>query len=146
MDIATLNENIYTALGILLAIVVFAMLFRAFTQALRRWAFGKNEDVKKSWRDVEHLMKRGDNMSLRLAVIHADGVLDLALRHKSFPGETMARRMQFGQRRFVALRKVGWAHGLRNRLVHEPATSLGTGEAKRALRAYEHALKEMGAL
>ena len=146
MEVASLNENLFTAIAIVLAIVVFAIGFKAFTQALRRWAFGKNEDVKKSWKDVEQLLKRGDAMSLRLAVIHADAVLDLALKHKGFPGDIMSRRMQFGQRRFSGLRKVGWAHGLRNRLVHEPMTAASSGEAKRAIRAFEHALKEMGAL
>ncbi len=146
MEVATLNENLYTAILIILALVIFAFIFRAFTQVLRRWAFGKHEDIKRSWSEVEELVKRGDAMSLRLAVIHADAVLDLALRHKSSPGESMAHRLQFAAKRFVSLRKVGWAHGLRNRLVHEATARVSSGEAKRAVRAFEHALRDLGAL
>ena len=116
-------------------------------RALRRWQFGnQREEVKKAWADVEGLLTRGDTMSLRLAVIHADAVLDLALKSKHFPGDTMGHRLRVATYKYRNLRRVGWAHGLRNKLVHEANQSLKSSEAQRAVAAFRSALKEMGAL
>lgn len=142
----SLNENVFIAIAIIVALIVAAIAFRAFERMLRRWVFGKNLDVRRGWSDVQSLVRRGDAMSLRLAVIHADGVLDLAFKHKRFAGTTMADRLHAAVRRHPGLKKVGFAHGLRNRLVHEVSTSVSSGEAKRAVRAFEAALRELGAL
>ncbi len=118
-----------------------------FKLLFRRWAFGnERQKIALAWRDVEQLMARGDEMSARLAVMHADAVLDKALQAKHFPGDRFATRMQFAQKKYRELRRVWWAHKLRNELSHNPHSSLRGGEARKAVATFKKALVDIGAL
>lgn len=139
-------------IGTVLAVLIIVFVGCAYVayklrQLFRRWAFGDaRAKIAVAWKDVEQLMARGDEMSMRLAVMHADSVLDKALQAKHFPGDRFATRLQFAQRKYRELRKVWWAHKLRNTLAHEPHVKLRGGEARRAVAAFRQALKNLGAL
>ncbi len=130
----------YIAVGILgfvLAVVMLVWIRRT----LRRWRFGaERENVAKHWVEVEALMKRGDAMSYRLAVIHADAVLDLALKTKAFPGTTTGERLKFASRKYPELKKTFWARSVRNRIVHEAGSELKIIEAKGVIGELRKAL------
>lgn len=134
-------------IALVVGVVMFLWVTTALTKVVRRLSFGKErEAVIKAWGEVQDLVRRGDDMSLRLAVIHGDAVLDMALKAKSFPGTKMAERLRFATHKYRGLKSVGWAHGLRNTLVHEPAHRLNRPEAKRAITAFHKALNDLGAL
>jgi hypothetical protein len=135
---------------IVIAVVGFVFTVIALTwirRAARRWRFGAERDVvAKHWADVENLIDRGDDMSLRLALIQADAVLDLALKAKAFPGTTTGERLKFASRKYRQLRQTFWARSLRNRLVHEAGAEVSTGELRRAVGELKRALETLGAL
>lgn len=141
-------EEKYYLVAFGIGLLLLLWLGSAFAKVVRRFSFQKDDRamVQKGWREVEALMHRGDAMSMRMAVVHADAVLDLALKSKHFPGKTMGERMKFAAHKFRAVRKVGWAHGLRNTLVHEAHQEIKRTDAQRAIRDFKLSLIEMGAL
>lgn len=131
------------AVGFVLAVVMLVWIRRT----LRKWRFGEErENVAKHWAEVEALMKRGDTMSYRLALIQADAVLDLALKVKAFPGTTTGERLKFASRKYRDLKKTFWARSVRNRIVHEAGSELKIAEAKNAIGELKRALIVLGAL
>ena len=131
------------AVGFVLAVMMLVWIRRT----LRRWRFGaERENVTKHWAEVEALIKRGDVMSHRLALIQADAVLDLALKAKAFPGTTTGERLKFASRKYRDLKKTFRARSVRNRIVHEAGSELKIAEAKSAIGELKRALVVLGAL
>ncbi len=116
-------------------------------RAMRRWRFGDQRgSVAKHWAAVEELSDQGDAMSLRLAIIQADAVLDLALKAKAFPGTTTGERLKFASRKYRKLQNTFWARSLRNTLVHEAGSELKIAQGHKAIAEFKTALIVMGAL
>lgn len=136
----------YLVIGIVgfVFLVIAAVWIR---RTMRRWRFGSERDnVAKHWKAVEDLAGRGDVMSLRLAIVHADAVLDLALKAKSFPGKTTGERLKFASRKYHQLQQTFWARSLRNTLVHEAGSNLKIAQAEKAIAEFKRALIVLGAL
>ncbi len=131
------------AIGGFLLLLMFTVWMR---RAVRRWRFGKNDVIAKHWKDVQSLIDRGDCPSLRLALIQADSVLELALKAKAFPGATTGDKLKFASRKYRHLRQAFWARALRNRIVHEAGTECSIGELRRAVGELKKALETLGAL
>lgn len=147
-DVASMASAVlpYVVIGV----VGFVFLLIAtvwLRRAMRRWRFGSERDnVAKHWEAVEDLAGRGDVMSLRLAIVHADAVLDLALKAKSFPGKTTGERLKFASRKYHQLQQTFWARSLRNTLVHEAGSNLKIAQAEKAIAEFKRALIVLGAL
>jgi hypothetical protein len=136
----------YIAVGLIGFVLAVAMLVW-IRRILRKWRFGaEREDVAKHWTDVEALMKHGDAMRYRLALIQADAVLDLALKIKGFPGTTTGERLKFASKKHRDLKQAFWARSLRNSIVHEAGAELKIADAQRAIEAFRKALVILGAL
>lgn len=138
-----------TAILIVIAVGILGGMygFFALRRLVRRWLFGAGKvDIRRQWADVESLIARNEAMSARLAVLHADAVFDKALQLRHFPGDRFATRLQFARRKYTSLRKVWWAHKLRNDLAHEPDRVMKMSEARSAVAALRKALKDLGAL
>ncbi len=143
MASAVLPYVVIGAVGFVFLLIATVWLRRA----MRRWRFGSERDsVVKHWRAVEDLAGRGDAMSLKLAIIQADAVLDLALKAKSFPGTTTGERLKFASRKYHNLQRTFWARSLRNTLVHEAGSELKIAQAKKAIAEFKRALVTLGAL
>ena len=99
---------------------------------------------RQDWRALAKYIKNQD--SLPLAVIEADKLLDRALKDSRFKGETMANRLVIAGSKFSDRDRVWAAHKLRNQLVHESSAQLTLAQTKTALKAFERALKDLGAL
>lgn len=104
------------------------------------------EDIAKRWRALEELLHRGDEMSIKFAIIEADKLLDHALRARGFGGQNLGERLKLACYKYGRLRAVWHAHLLRNRLVHEATAHVSLGEAKRAIASFKSALQELGVL
>ncbi len=136
------------AIVVFILLVIGAFVVVGMARAwVKRWLFGpKGDEVKKAWSEVESHVAANDDMYLRMAIIKADAVLDMALRAKGFPGKSMNDRLNFAIHRYGNLRRVRPAHGLRNQLAHEPMKEITRREGLHAISIYRAALKEMGAL
>lgn len=143
MASAVLPYVVIVAVGFVFLVIAAVWIRRA----MRRWRFGsERSNVAKHWRAVEDLASRGDVMSLRLAIIQADAVLDLALKAKAFPGTTTGERLKFASRKYHNLQQAFWARSLRNTLVHEAGSELKIAQAEKALAEFKRALVTLGAL
>lgn len=136
--------------GLLAAVAFIFLIYRAYKAVS---IFFKNREydldkkgIKNRWQEIEDMLKRPGEMNYKLAVMEADKLLDYVLKSMSMPGKDMGERIRFASFRFSRLKKVWWAHVLRNQLVHEATFSLNHSTAKRAIKTFEQALKELGAL
>ena len=153
MDIADkLTEIFFSALpsiivGLIFVLGAFVAVWLA-RRVVRKMAFGdeSRQRISQAWAEVETYVADGDDVHLRMAVIQADAVLDMALQAKMFPGRTLNDRLNFAIHKYHNLKKVRWAHGLRNTLAHEPMKKLARRDGTAAIGSFKAALKELGAL
>lgn len=134
-------------LGLLFVALAFVVVIVG-RRWLRRWEFKDEarERIAQAWAEVEEHVAGGDETHLRMAIIKADSVLDMALMAKMFPGRSLNDRLNFAIHKYRNLRRVRPAHGLRNGLAHDPLKKLGRREGVVAIAAFKSALKELGAL
>lgn len=147
-DLLPSSTQIGTTIAVIVIVGVLGLwLFQVLLRAFRRFVFGDAASgIAKAWADVESLMARGDEMSARLAVIHADAVVDKALQAKHFPGDRFASRLQVASKKYRNLRKVWAAHNLRNELSHNPHAKISMSQARKAVASFKNALRELGAI
>ena len=101
------------------------------------------KEVRKRWSHIEWLLREAKNAE---AVVESDKLLDDILKAKAMPGATFAERLSYAQRKYPFMKRMWWAHKLRNQLVHEFGFNLDKRRAKGAVSAYRRALEEFGAL
>ncbi len=100
---------------------------------------------KRRWEHVLKTLKDGDS-GTKLAVIDADKLVDHALKARRVNGESMGDRLRNAESMLGKNYQKLWdAHKYRNRLVHEEV-KLKKNEVKSSMRAFEKALKDLGAL
>lgn len=104
------------------------------------------KEIQHRWNEVCDIMKVKKEMNYKLAVIEADKLLDHILKAMNFQGDTMGDRLKMAIYRFPKLRRVIWAHRVRNQIVHEVNYSLRYGVAKLLLKLYKRALKYLRVL
>jgi hypothetical protein len=111
---------------------------------------GKNQPglekgpFREAWRGI--IEKANSESTHELAIINADKLLDSALKKRNFKGETMGERLVSAKNILSKRQRVWEAHKLRNRLVHEEKVRLDRKKTLEALKGYESALKDLGAL
>lgn len=134
-------------LGLFFVACAFATVWLA-KRVIRKLQFGdeSRRRIMQAWAEVEEHAESGDDVHLRMAVIQADAVLDMALLAKGFPGRTLNDRLNFAIHKYRRLKDVRWAHGVRNGLAHDPLRQLSRREGTGAIGSFRSALKELGAL
>lgn len=147
-----LTEMFFSALpsivvGLIFVLGAFAAVYFG-KYIVRKMQFGDDSRrrIMQAWAEVEQHVADGDETHLRMAIIKADAVLDMALMAKMFPGRSLNDRLNFAIHKYRNLKRVRWAHGLRNRLAHEPMHQLSRREGMGAIADFKRALKELGAL
>ncbi len=150
----TIEIDFYTLIkvigGLLAAIALIFLIYRVYKAAAvffksRGYDLDK-KDIKSRWKEIEAMLEGPGEMDYKIAVMEADKLLDYVLKSMSMSGKDMGERIRFASFKFGRLRKVWWAHVLRNQLVHETTFTLDRGTAKRALKTFKTALEELGAL
>ncbi len=150
----TVEIDLYSLLkfigGLLAAIAFIFLIYRAY-KGIATFFKSREYDldktgIKKRWQEIEAMLDGPGEMNYKLAVMEADKLLDYVLKSMSMSGKDMGERIRFATFRYSRLRKVWWAHVLRNQLVHEATFSLNHTMAKKAIKTFEHALRELGAL
>lgn len=96
------------------------------------------------WQEIAKLAQAGQESSWRLAVIEADKFFDEVLRRLGYSGETFNERLaQVHPSEIENINDVWNAHRIRNSLSHDVNFRLSEGEAKKAVAAYEKAMKDL---
>ncbi len=137
-------------LGIGVFVFVVVMIIRNIKHLIRKYRLD-DEGVSRKvisgrWAEIEKLLETEGEMSDKLAVMEADKLLDYTLKSMAMPGQTMGERLKFACYKYDRLKKVWWAHKVRNKLAHESSFHLDRGIAKKAVREFKSALEELGAL
>lgn len=150
----TVEIDLYSLLkfigGTLAAVAFIFLIYRAY-KAVSTFFKSREYDldksgIKKRWQEIEKMLDGPGEMNYKIAVMEADKLLDFVLKSMTMSGKDMGERIRFASFKYGRLRKVWWAHVLRNQLVHEATFSLDHATAKRAIKTFRHALEELGAL
>lgn len=121
-------------------------LWRLKRALTRPEMFGlSREEIQARWKMIRETAKQG-TMGAKVAIMEADTLLDSALKSMTMPGQTLGERLKMACYKYPNLKKVWWAHKLRNQLVHESTFQLGARQARQALDEFEKALKTLNLL
>lgn len=149
----TLNlRTLGIAVLIIVAAVAAVLFFRWLWFSLRKLLFKPElhglgrSGIKASWDEIERLLGGPGEMSLKMAVLEADKLLDHVLKSMAMPGNTLGERLKFAAYKYPKIRKVWWAHKLRNQLVHESSFYLDPRMARRAVQTFKSTLKLLNVL
>ncbi|MEK7666031.1 MAG: hypothetical protein AAB337_04120 [Patescibacteria group bacterium] len=147
--------NLESYLLPLIGLMVAGLILMVLVSRARRWLkvnwarrqHGLNlEEMRERWKRIERLAGSPEHEGDRLAIIEADKLLDFVFKQMHIPGDTFAIRIKFAQSKYFQLKRVRWAHELRNKLVHEPDFILRSAQAHSALKEFYKALRLLGAL
>ena len=105
----------------------------------------KKAEVRTRWENIMISSQQGA-IGLKSSISEADKLLDYVMRTNCYGGETMADRLRSAQAEFRDLDSVWRAHKLRNALAHEMNFDLVPRQAHEALKDFERALHDLGAL
>lgn len=138
----------------ILAIIFFAfiifILYKKIRSFLNHLRFEKEglsrEKIASQWRQIEELLRQPGEMGAKLAVMEADKILDQVLKMMFMPGENMGQRLKYSYHKYEQLRKVRWAHRIRNQIAHESTFHLDRRIARKAVEEFKKALEVLGAL
>jgi hypothetical protein len=135
---------------IVLGIIIgFVILFFVIRYILQKTSVPEGIDknfIREQWAKIEELIGFGQEMNYKLAVIESDKLLDYVLKAMFFPGNTMAERMKNASYKYPEIKKVWWAHKVRNHIVHDTQYAVKYGEAKKVLSLFKDALRAFNAL
>ena len=126
-------------------LVIGVILFAMITVGKR----GSRLDVEKyrvRWLDIEQSVVKDQDQSFQLAILNADKLVDQALRDKGYRGQTMAERLKATRGQLSHREELWSAHKLRNRIAHESDVRVIYNQTRRALNAYKHTLRDLGAI
>ncbi len=98
------------------------------------------------WLKIENGLTKADTRSYNFSVLEADKLLDKALKEMGVPGQSMGEKLKKLGDRLPNLNQIWYAHKLRNQIVHESDFQISYDDAKRALRIFRQALKNLGAI
>lgn len=104
------------------------------------------EQYQRDWLVIENKIDKNNNDSYQWAILSADKLLDKALRESGARGNTMGERLKQLGGRFQDINGVWTAHKLRNQIAHEVHGEINPAVARRMLRIYKNALKDIGAI
>ncbi len=131
--------NIYLFLGIFLLADLLLILYVLYRKSLKRFSQRELSFFKKEWQRI-FALDDGKH-----AVMEADKLLHVVLSKKGYAG-TVGEQLKKGEKLFSNINDVWFAHKLRNNIAHELDVRISRAERDRALRSFEKALKDLGAL
>lgn len=105
------------------------------------------DETRTVWEEIRRLANSANPSDWNMAIIRADGLLDVVLQRLGYEGETVAERLKIiDTTKLPSVERVWSAHRLRNTIVHGPLQEHTRETVIHALRSYEIALKELGVL
>lgn len=107
--------------------------------------FVDQAEITTRWQTIMATSETGAS-GLKSSINEADKLLDHVMKQLGYEGERMGERLKQAGPRFTDRNAVWRAHKLRNALAHEVGFDLIPLQAKEALKDFEQALKDLGAL
>jgi hypothetical protein len=107
------------------------------------------QDFRSQWQRIGTIMQQPGIESTRSAIFEADKLLDAALRHNGFRGETMGERLKNAREHFgnnVVYQGLWEAHKMRNAMAHELGFDLPKQVAQQNLEKFEAGLRYLKVL
>lgn len=149
VDFSTIGSLFVGAIFAIIIVTVAVFFIRQTLRSMSRRGSYQGQDrpfIQRRWQEVEKLLERGDESSLRIAVVEADKLLDYTLKSLVMPGQTLGERLKVATARYPDVKEVWWAHKLRNELVHDAHQELNIAKLRSAVETFGKALKRLGAL
>ncbi len=121
-------------------ILIGLLIFGAFLAwSIMRWRLVRLSSaakfrIRRQWEQVLHLTDP------HRKILEADAVLDAVLKELGYQG-SLGEKLRRAATHVRGLEEVWFAHKLRNRIAHEPGTTVNGSDAARAMQAYEGALE-----
>ena len=132
-------------IGLFIALIVTGVLF-LWLLFRRRTGRVDVKEIRNKWHKIIALTEHRQEMNYKLAVIEADKLLDYVLQQMGFAGETTAERLKRATYKYPELKKVWWAHKVRNQLLHNHSYHLRYTVARKVLKLFKKALHTLRAL
>jgi len=131
-------------IGLLIGIIVFAVVLLVLINLIAR---PSTKGIDKAhfmneWNDIVALSK--EPKSRPLSIVHADKLLDEALKCLGYKGTSMGERLIDAKDSLKNRNDIWLAHKLRNKIVHESAFEPSEKQVKSALSAYHKTFKDLG--
>ena len=104
------------------------------------------KDMKVKWKKIEDIFNNKSDYAYKLAILEADKLVDYALKKMMMQGKDMGERIRFTTSKYPDFRKIWNAHGIRNKIAHEPDFHVSRAMALKALKEFKKALEEIGVL
>ena len=138
-----MDKTVYVLLA---AAVIIAIILVAIIHYFPQTGKVDKEKYQCKWLEIEHKLQPGNADSQQLAILHADKLLDAALKETGSKGSTMGERMKTRQGVWSNANAVWAAHKLRNQIAHEDHISISDETVRRALASFKRALKDLGVM
>lgn len=104
----------------------------------------EREKFQRKWKSVIEKLELRDEENLKSAVVEADQLLDEVLKKLKCFGETTSDRLKkLPPKSLSNLDEIKKAHELRNNVVYEDDFQLNFDDARKAIKAFEKAFKEL---
>lgn len=148
IDVAQAGRWIVGALflGFTLFVVTMGALRMRHWWASRRFGRDERAVFRARWTEIEASLNQPGELGRKMAVFEADKLLDMALKSLNMPGETLGERLKYAAYGYPQVRRVWWAHKVRNQLAHEATFALDARTARQAIRDFRRALELLGAI
>lgn len=134
--------SLSATIAIIVAAVVILVIISLVNKTTPRGI--DKQHFKHEWNDVMVLFKEPKTQPM--SIVHADKLLDEALKCLGYTGETMAERLVAAKSKLQHKDEVWKAHKLRNKIVHETTHEPSEKQIKTALTGYYRTFKDLGVL
>lgn len=134
----TIGTLITIVFGIVVVLIVAGVILRRRPRRL------KADKFMVEWKDLQLFCR--DKSTWPTALLHADRLLDKALKKRKFKGKTMGERLVSAQRSLSNNDGIWFAHNLCKKVMANPRARLKEDDVKAALFAFRQALRDIGAL
>ena len=137
---------------ILLGIIIFVLsrthylqwlVIQDAVQFITMRPFGAKK-MTRQWGKIAERLETGLETEYKLAIIEADDMMDASLKRMGYDGQTLEKKLEkLTLATLPNIQQLYEVHQLRNNVVHDPDYQLSLEEAKKALDAYNQALRDL---
>ena len=131
--------DLYLIIGIFLAVDLLLVVYILYRRSVKKFSQSDLGFFAAEWGKIR---QQGDG---KHALMDADKLLNVVLKKKGYAGG-VGEQLKKAGKLFTNVNDVWDAHKLRNRIAHELGIHLNHADRDRALRSFEKALKDLGAL
>lgn len=128
-----------------IVLTIFIIIDIAIIWLVFRWWKKRGFTNLQKLKYKKHWQKILNYPQLSQAILEADKLLYIVLEAKGYEG-TLGDKLKKSKGLFSDYNGIWFAHKLRNRLAHELNIYINDGDSQKAMKMFEKALKDLGAL